>query len=409
MKNLLLIISGSIAAYKSLDLIRRLRERGINVRCIVTKGGEQFVTPLAVASLSENAVYTDLWSLKDETEMGHIRLVREADAVIVAPASANIIAKMAQGIADDLASTALLANNKPLFVAPAMNKEMLAHPATRRNIAQIRSDGAIIIEPESGLLACGETGAGRMAEISSIVEIVTGAECANTTYAKKSLLAGVRVLVTSGPTREAIDPVRYISNRSSGRQGHSIARALAAAGAEVTLVCGPTALADPNGIKIIHVESADEMLAACEESLPVGIAICAAAVADWRVSKPSAQKLKKAVIGEVPTLQLIENPDILAHIATHSTKRPYLVIGFAAETEMVESNAQNKLQRKNCDWIIANDVSGDNVFGNDENQIILIKKNSEDRWPRMNKDLVASRLVDEIVNEWKTIKKNGKP
>ena len=390
--SVLLIISGSIAAYKSLELIRRLRERGYAVRCIVTKGGEQFVTPMSVAALSENPVYTDLWSLKDEAEMGHIRLSREADLVVVAPASADIIAKMANGFADDLATACLLANNKPLLVAPAMNTQMWNHPATQRNLAQIRADGAMIVEPNSGELACGEVGAGRMAEVAEILAAIEGNQ-------KPQALAGVKALVTSGPTHEPIDPVRYISNRSSGRQGHAIAAALAEAGASVTLVSGPTNVPTPRGLLLVSVESAEDMLAACEENLPADIVVCAAAVADWRVSRPSAQKLKKAVVGDVPQLALIENPDILAHIATHPKHRPNLVIGFAAETEMVEQNAVAKLKRKGCDWIIANDVSADQTFGKDDNKITLIRQGSEESWPRMSKVDIARKLVAEIIKQ----------
>jgi phosphopantothenoylcysteine decarboxylase/phosphopantothenate--cysteine ligase len=327
--------------------------------------------------------------------MGHIRLTREADIVIVAPASADLIAKMAHGMADDLATATLLANNKPLYVAPAMNPHMWAHPATQRNLAQIKQDGALIIEPESGEMACGEIGAGRMAEVQTILEAL-GADHTN------QPLKGARALVTSGPTQEPIDPVRYITNRSSGKQGHAIAAALAKAGAQVTLVSGPTGLPDPSGVQVIHVESADEMLAACEQSLPADIAVCAAAVADWRVSKPSAQKLKKAASGDVPALHLIENPDILAHIAAHPKHRPGLVIGFAAETEMVEQNAQGKLKRKGCDWIVANDVSSDQTFGKEDNQITLIKKDGEERWERMSKSQIAQKLVEEIVKNRST-------
>lgn len=388
--NILLIISGSIAAYKSLYLIRCLREDGHIVRCILTQGGAQFITPMSVAALSEQPVYEDLWSLKDETEMGHIRLTREADVVLVAPASADFIAQIVHGGAKDLATATLLANNKPLFVAPAMNSKMWQHPATQRNIELLKQDGVQLIMPASGNLACGEIGEGRMAEVETIIAALS-------LPSKVRPLAGSRALVTSGPTQEPIDPVRYMTNRSSGRQGHAIATALAAAGAEVTLVSGVTALPDPAGVKMIHVQTAEEMLAACEKALPVDIAVCAAAVADWRVSKPSAQKLKKAASGDVPTLQLIENPDILAHIASHPNHRPDLVVGFAAETEMVEENAQHKLKRKGCDWMIANDVSGGQTFGKEENQIILINKHGEDVWPRMTKTDIAKKLVEVMI------------
>ena len=388
--NILLIISGSVAAFKSLELIRRLRERGAIVRVIVTKGGEHFVTPLSVAALSEQPVYTDLWSLKDEIEMGHIRLSREADFVVVAPASADIIAKMANGLADDLASTTLLACNKPVFVAPAMNTMMWNHPATQRNIAQIQQDGAVLIAPSEGTLACGEVGAGRMAEVEDIVKALFA-------VSSHQSLVGVKALVTSGPTYEPIDPVRFIGNRSSGKQGHAIAAALARAGAQVHLVSGPTSLPDPAGVKTTHVTTAEQMLAACDNALPVDIAVCAAAVADWRASEPSARKLKKAALGSVPELHLIENPDILAHIAAHPSKRPPLVIGFAAETEALEENAAAKLKRKQCDWILANDVSEGQGFDREENTITLLTQKDEVKWPRMSKQAIAEKLVEEII------------
>jgi phosphopantothenoylcysteine decarboxylase/phosphopantothenate--cysteine ligase len=312
--------------------------------------------------------------------------------VVVAPASADIIAKMANGFADDLATACLLANNKPLLVAPAMNTQMWNHPATQRNLAQIRADGAMIVEPNSGELACGEVGAGRMAEVAEILAAIEGNQ-------KPQALAGVKALVTSGPTHEPIDPVRYISNRSSGRQGHAIAAALAEVGANVTLVSGPTNVPTPRGVSLVSVESAEDMLAACEAHLPADIFVCAAAVADWRVSRPSAQKLKKAVVGDVPQLALIENPDILAHISNHPKHRPNLVIGFAAETEMVEQNAVAKLKRKGCDWIIANDVSADQTFGKDDNKVTLIKQGSEEGWPRMSKVDIARKLVADIISE----------
>ena len=369
-KSVLLIISGSIAAYKSLDLIRRLRERDIDVRCILTKGGAEFITPLSVSALSGNTTYTDLFSLKDEVEMGHIRLSREADVILVAPASANLLARMVHGSADDLASTTLLAANKPVLVAPAMNTQMWNHPATQRNITQLKQDGHIIIAPGAGMLACGEVGSGRMADVDVIVEAVLSSLREATATKQSSTgsprpvglaMTGIKALVTSGPTYEAIDPVRFIGNRSSGKQGHAIALALAEAGADVTLISGPTSLPDPLGVTTHHVTSADEMLKSCELALPVQIAVCAAAVADWKPSQPSIRKLKKNAAGTMPELHLIENPDILAHLSTH-IQRPKLVVGFAAETEMVKENATKKLKYKGCDWIVANDVSDDKAF-----------------------------------------------
>ena len=386
--SILLIISGSIAAYKSLDLIRRLREQQITVRCIITKGGEQFVTPLSVAALSENQAYTDLFSLKDEVEMGHIRLSREADLVVVAPASADLIAKMANGLADDLASATLLASNKTVLEAPAMNTQMWNHPATQRNIKQIQSDGAIIIDPAEGMLACGETGAGRMADVDAIAKIIFKQLNKNPKIEKT-----FKALVTSGPTHEAIDPVRYIGNRSSGKQGHAIAVALAQLGADVTLITGPTQLADPKGIKVVHITSADEMLKACDAALPVQVAVCAAAIGDWRASQPSARKLKKTQGHALHELQLIENPDILAHIAQHKTLRPALVVGFAAETEDTVANAIAKRKRKGCDWILANDVSDDKGFNADDNQVTLISAQGAEPWPLMGKDAIADKLA----------------
>ena len=388
--SLLLIISGSIAAYKSLDLIRRLKERGVEVRCILTRGGAEFVTPLSVASLSGNPVYGDLFSLKDEAEMGHIRLSREADLVVVAPASADLIAKMAAGQADDLASATLLASNKPLLVAPSMNTQMWQHKATQRNLKQIVEDGALIIEPGAGMLACGEVGAGRMAEVDKLLAAIDNS-------LSPQGEGKFKALVTSGPTHEAIDPVRYIGNRSSGKQGHAIAIALASIGAEVTLVSGPTALPDPAGMKVLHVTSAEEMLKACEAALPVDVAVCAAAIADWRVSQPSARKLKKSDGHGMPELHLIENPDILAHIARHPAHRPKLVIGFAAETESMLTNATAKRERKGCDWILANDVSGDKGFNADSNQLTLISGKDHEAWPLMSKEAIARKLVERIA------------
>ena len=320
--------------------------------------------------------------------MGHIRLSREADLVVVAPASADLIAKMANGLADDLASATLLASNKTVLVAPAMNTQMWNHPATQRNIKQIQSDGAIIIDPAEGMLACGETGAGRMADVDAIAKIIFKQLNKNPKIEKT-----FKALVTSGPTHEAIDPVRYIGNRSSGKQGHAIAVALAQLGADVTLITGPTQLADPKGIKVVHITSADEMLKACDAALPVQVAVCAAAIGDWRASQPSARKLKKTQGHALHELQLIENPDILAHIAQHKTLRPALVVGFAAETEDTVANAIAKRKRKGCDWILANDVSDDKGFNADDNQVTLISAQGAEPWPLMGKDAIADKLA----------------
>ncbi|MDR3518622.1 MAG: bifunctional phosphopantothenoylcysteine decarboxylase/phosphopantothenate--cysteine ligase CoaBC [Azospirillaceae bacterium] len=393
-KRILLVIAGGIAAYKSLDLIRRLRERGVAVRCILTEGGAKFITPLSVAALSEDKVYSNQWSLTDESEMGHIRLSREADLVVVAPATANLLAKMSAGIADNLASTALLATDKPVLVAPAMNSMMWAHPATQANLATLERRGVRRVGPGSGELACGETGAGRMAEPMQIVAAIADYF---TDSAGPRPLAGRTALVTSGPTLEAIDPVRYIVNRSSGRQGHAIAAALAAGGAQVTLVSGPTAQPDPAGVRIVRVESARDMLAACLAPLPVDIAVCAAAVSDWRVENARDQKLKKTG-GQPPTLILTENPDILATLSQPGAQRPHLVIGFAAETENLITNAQAKLRRKGCDWLVANDVApGTGTFGGDDNTVHLLRGDSVESWPTLTKEAVATRLVAAIA------------
>ena len=390
-RRILLIISGGIAAYKSLELIRRLRERGAAVRCIMTAAAKHFVTPLSVASLSEDKVYDDLWSLTDESEMGHIRLSREADLVVVAPASADLIARMAAGLADDLASTALLASDKPVLIAPAMNAMMWAHPATQANLTTLKARGVGRVGPASGELACGEVGAGRMAEPA---EILAAVECA---LHSDRRLAGRRALVTSGPTREPIDPVRYISNHSSGKQGHAIAAALAALGAETVLVSGPTYEPSPAGVKLVPIETAAEMLAACEAALPVDVAVMAAAVADWRIDGATRHKLKKDG-GGPPLLRLSENPDILARIAQRSNDRPTLVVGFAAETDDIVENARSKLARKRCDWILANDVSPESgTFGGDRNTIHLVEATGVENWPVMTKREVALRLADRIA------------
>ncbi len=390
-KRVLLVISGGIAAYKSLELIRRVRERGGDVRCILTSGGAEFVTPLSVAALSENKVYGDLFSLTDEAEMGHIRLSREADLLVVAPASADLMAKMATGRADDLASTALLATDKRVLIAPAMNVRMWEHPATQANLATLRAQGVLTVGPNAGDMACGEYGPGRMAEPAEILAAI------DSFFAAGARLSGRRALVTSGPTYEAIDPVRYLANRSSGRQGHAIALALSRLGAETTLVTGPTRLADPAGVDVVHIESAEEMLAACRTALPADVAVCAAAVADWRVAKTSGQKLKKN--GTAPKLALTTNPDILANLAAAGNSRPRLVVGFAAETENLIAHATAKLTSKGCDWIVANDVSpGTGTFGGEENSVHVIDAAGVDSWPRLSKDDVAARLAARIAD-----------
>jgi len=400
-KNILLIISGGIAAYKVLEVIRRLRDREINIRAILTKGGEQFVTPLSVAALTENKVYQDLFSLTDEAEMGHIRLSREADLVLVAPASADILAKMATGQAGDLATTALLATNKPVMIAPAMNVEMWNHPATQANIATLESRGVIRVGPSAGDLACGETGSGRLAEpaeiIASVLDFLEGR------FAPKPL-AGKKAVVTSGPTHEPIDPVRYIANRSSGKQGHAIAQALANAGADVTLVSGPVTLPDPVGVTVVRVETARDMLAAVQNALPADIAVCAAAVADWRTADEAGQKLKKDGSGIIPDLKLAENPDILATISQSGASRPGLVIGFAAETEKVTEHARAKRARKGCDWILANDVASDTgTFGGDLNEVFLISGDdagADEHWSRQSKTGIAGALCARIIKHF---------
>lgn len=395
-RRILLIVGGGIAAYKALELIRRLRERGAGVRVVLTRAGAEFVTPLSLGALSEDKVYQDLFSLTDEQEMGHIRLSREADLLAVAPATADLIARMATGQANDLAATVLLATDKPVLVAPAMNVRMWHNPATQANLETLRSRGVAVVGPNEGPMACGEYGLGRMAEPS---EILAAVESRLADLEAPGSLAGRRALVTSGPTLEPIDPVRFISNRSSGRQGHAIAAALAAAGAEVTLVTGPVQLADPPGVSVEHVETAEDMLAACRAALPVDIAVCAAAVADWRVAARSEQKIKKAGAGP-PTLSFTENPDILATLSRPGPERPRLVVGFAAETERVVEHARAKLVRKGCDWILANDVSPEGGgFGGSDNTVHLISTEGADTWPRMAKTAVAARLTARIVEE----------
>ncbi|NQU60072.1 MAG: bifunctional phosphopantothenoylcysteine decarboxylase/phosphopantothenate--cysteine ligase CoaBC [Rhodospirillales bacterium] len=391
-KRILLIISGGIAAYKSPDLVRRLRERGARVRCLLTEGGSQFVTSLALGAVSEDKVYQNIFSLTDENEMGHIRLSREADVVLVAPATANILAKMAQGIADDLATTALLATDKPVLVAPAMNVRMWGNPATQDNIKTLSRRGVGFIGPDEGDMACGEFGLGRMSDPNDI------ADALEDFFRKGQPLDGTRALVTSGPTVEAIDPVRYLANRSSGKQGHAIAAALAGLGSATTLISGPSHQPDPPGVDIVRVESAAQMLDACAKALPVDIAVCAAAVSDWRVEAQAGEKIKKTGSRKTPTLKLVENPDILASLSQAGNKRPRLVVGFAAETENVTANAQAKRSKKGCDWIVANDVSaGTGTFAGDDNTVHLITKDGVEDWPKMTKTAVAGRLADRIA------------
>jgi len=396
-RRILLIIGGGIAAYKCLDLIRRLRERGAQVRCVLTPAGARFVTPLSVAALSEDKVYQDLFDLTDEAEMGHIRLSREADLLVVAPATADLLARMATGQADDLASTVLLATDTPVLAAPAMNVRMYTHPATRRNLAVLAGDGIAFVGPDEGAMACGEFGPGRMAEPLAIVAAIEARlrAAAIAPGGPPGRLDGRRILVTSGPTHEPIDPVRYIANRSSGKQGHALAAALAALGGKVILVSGPVSEPDPPGVEVRRVESARDMLAACEGALPVDAAIFAAAVADWRVEAEALRKIKKD--GAPPVLSLAENPDILATVCRHRL-RPALVVGFAAETDDVVAAAQAKRLRKGCDWIVANDVSPrTGTFGGDQNEVHLVTQAGVEHWPKAAKAEVAQRLALRIA------------
>jgi phosphopantothenoylcysteine decarboxylase/phosphopantothenate--cysteine ligase len=391
-KRVLLIVSGGIAAYKALELIRLLRGRGCGVTCVLTDAGEQFVTPLSLQALSENKVYRDLFSLTDESEMGHIQLSRSADLVVVAPASANILAKMAAGLAGDLASTLLLATDKPVLVAPAMNVRMWQHAATQANMALLASRGIHVVGPDEGAMACNEFGPGRLAEPPAILAAIEAL------LAPSRPLEGRRALVTSGPTREPIDPVRYIANRSSGRQGHSIAASLAELGAHVTLVSGPVSVPDPAGVLVKHVESARQMLDACQAALPVDVAVFAAAVADWHVASAAHGKIKKVPGAAPPALELVVNPDILATIAQNGSRRPRLVVGFAAETDDLMANAQAKRARKNADWIVANDVSPETgIMGGEENAVHLITVDGVEDWPRLAKQEVARRLAARIA------------
>jgi phosphopantothenoylcysteine decarboxylase/phosphopantothenate--cysteine ligase len=388
-KRVLLIVGGGVAAYKALELVRLLRKAGVAVRPILTKAGAQFVTPLSLSALCEDKVYSDLFSLTDEAEMGHIELSRSADLVVVAPATADLMAKAANGLADDLASTTLLATDKPVLKAPAMNVRMWTHPATRRNLATLTGDGVRFVGPDEGAMACGEFGPGRLAEPQAIFDAIMAA-----LGDAPRPLAGKRAIVTAGPTAEPIDPVRLLTNRSSGRQGYAIAGALAELGCAVTLVSGPTALPAPAGVVRVDVETARQMLAACEAALPADVAVCVAAVADWRPETAGGVKLKK---GEAqPTIKLVENPDILATLSA-SAQRPRLVVGFAAETHDVEAFAMAKLERKGCDWIIANDVSVPGTMGGADNAVALVTKDGIERWDRAPKDDVARRIAARIA------------
>ena len=404
---ILLIISGGIAAYKSLELIRRLKDRGATVQVVMTSAARQFISPLSAATLSGQPVRDDLFSLTDEAAIGHIELSRAADLIVVAPASANILARMANGLADDMATTVLLATDKRVLAAPAMNVKMWLHPATRRNLERLRDDGVLIVGPDSGPMACGEFGPGRMAEPPAIVEAIEAA-LASEAASSPSLqgrpsdsgpLGGRHVIVTSGPTYEPIDPVRFLGNRSSGRQGHAIAQAAVGAGARVTLVTGPVGLSDPTGAEVVHVGSARDMREAVEAALPADAFIAAAAVADWRAETVAHQKIKKNA-KESPTLTLVENPDILAEVAKKTIMRPAVVIGFAAETENITANAMAKLQRKNCDLIIANSVAeGSSTFGGETNQVQVIDASGVESWPPMTKAEVANGIVRRLAVE----------
>lgn len=389
-KRVLLIVGGGIAAYKALELVRLMRKAGIAVRAILTRGGAQFVTPLSLAALTEQPVHEDLFSLTDEVEMGHIALSRWADLIVVAPATADLMARAAHGLAGDLATTTLLATDAPVLMAPAMNVRMWAHPATRRSQARLLEDGIAFVGPDEGEMACGEYGPGRMAEPEAILAAIQ-VRLGGTS----GPLAGRRVLVTAGPTEEPLDPVRFLSNRSSGKQGYAIAAALAQRGAEVALVSGPTALSAPPGVRRVSVRTAEEMLAACRATLPVEAAVMTAAVADWRPAEASPRKLKgKAALAAIP---LAQNPDILAAIAAPGPDRPRLVVGFAAETDALEDHARDKLAAKGCDWIVANDVSQPGVMGGDDNTVMLVSGAGVEAWPRLSKADVGARLADRIA------------
>ena len=392
MQRVLLIIGGGIAAYKAPELVRRLRDHGLGVRCMLTSAAAQFVAPLSLASVSGDRVYENLFDLTDEAEMGHIQLSRDADLILVAPATADIMARMSHGTANDLASTTLLATDKPVMIAPAMNVRMWLHEAIQRNLETLKNDGIAIINPNEGDMACGETGPGRMAEPMEIMEAVAEA------LMPKGPLKGLKALITAGPTHEPIDPVRYIANRSSGKQGYAIAEAIVSLGAETLLVSGPVNLPDPEGVRVIRVETALEMAAACEEALPSQIAIMTAAVAGWRTTVSAQEKIKKNTDNTPPSLDLTENPDILAGLVTH-TLRPDLIVGFAAETDQVMDNARAKFTRKGCDWLVANNVSADTgVMGGDFNTIHFLTQTSEESWEMLSKQDVALRLADKIAD-----------
>ena len=394
-KRILLIITGGIAAYKSLELIRRLKDRGVQVTAILTRSAKEFVTPLSVAILSGTKVYDDLFNLTDEAEMGHIELSRAADLVVVAPATADVIAKMAHGLADDLATTALLATDKRVLIAPAMNVRMWLHPVTVRNVETLKRDGIAVVGPNDGDMACGEYGPGRMAEPEEIVAAIERLFPAEL----EGLLSGRKVIVTAGPTHEPIDPVRYIANRSSGRQGYAIAEAAAALGADVVLISGPTELARPRGVEVKTVETAAEMLAAVEQAMPADIAIFAAAVADWRIANAETHKIKKGRSGKAPELSFIENPDILSTIAHRTSGRPETVVGFAAETENVIANARSKLEAKGADLIVANDVGpASGVMGGTHNRVHIVTAGGVESWPQLTKFEVARRLMDVLAD-----------
>jgi len=385
-------VGGGVAAYKALELTRLLRKADLRVMPILTAAGARFVTPLSLSALAEEETRTDLFSDADEARMGHIALSRVADLIVVAPATADLMAKAAHGLADDLASTTLLATDKPVIMAPAMNVRMWLHPATQRNLQTLAGDGVSMVGPDVGAMACGETGPGRMAEPEAIFSAIIAAF----TPPAPGQLKGRHVLVTAGPTAEALDPVRVLTNRSSGKQGYAIAAALARLGAEVTLVSGPTALAAPEGVTRVNVETALDMRAACRASLPVDAAVCVAAVSDWRPDQVFGVKMKKGP-GGPPSLTLVENPDILADLSARGPGRPRLVVGFAAETDNLEANAKAKLARKGCDWILGNDVSAEAVMGGDENEILLVREGGVERWERMSKTAVAVRLAGEIA------------
>ncbi len=413
-KRVLLIIGGGIAAYKAPELVRQLKAQGLATRCLLTAAAEQFVSPLSLASVSGDKVYENLFDLTDEAEMGHIQLSRDADMILVAPATADLIAKMAQGLANDLASTALLATDKPVMIAPAMNVRMWEHAATQRNLAQLAEDGIGIIGPDEGDMACGEFGLGRMSEPAEIAQaakaMLAQTPALDTPLTAAKPLAGRKILVTAGPTYEPIDPVRYIANRSSGKQGYALAEALAALGANVHLVSGPTALNDPKNVTTKRVETARQMLDACTACLPVDAAIMAAAVADWRPAEAQEAKIKKTKSG-LDDLKLVENPDILATLSGHASQRPQLVVGFAAETNDIENYAREKLARKKCDWIVANDVSQNSgiaggVMGGDDNQVHILSTTQTLQWETMSKTAVAAKLAAHIADYFAATKEH---